>query len=87
MREFAGRLGISPRTVSNWQRNKTSICRPQMAQILDTALRQCTPAEQEAFSLQSGSAAWSVSSPQRGVGSTSGTVHGRIPQVLAGVPR
>ncbi len=52
VREFAGRLGISPRTVSNWQRNKTSVCRPQMAQILDTALLQCTPAEQEAFSLR-----------------------------------
>ncbi|CAM5698792.1 helix-turn-helix domain-containing protein [Streptomyces microflavus] len=52
VREFAGRLGISPRTVSNWQRNKASVCRPQMAQILDTALFQCTPAEQEAFSLR-----------------------------------
>lgn len=52
VREFAGRLGISPRTVSNWQRNKTSVCRPQMAQILDTALLQCTPSEQEAFRLR-----------------------------------
>lgn len=52
VRDFAGRLGISPRTVSNWQRNKTSVCRPQMAQILDTALGQCTPAEQEAFRLR-----------------------------------
>lgn len=52
VREFAGRLGISPRTVSNWQRRKTSVCRPQMAQILDTALLQCTQAEQEAFRLR-----------------------------------
>ncbi|MEV0604535.1 helix-turn-helix transcriptional regulator [Streptomyces sp. NPDC050315] len=52
VREFAGRLGISPRTVSNWQRNKTSVCRPGMAQILDTALGQCTPGEQEAFRLR-----------------------------------
>ncbi|MFJ9855272.1 helix-turn-helix domain-containing protein [Streptomyces sp. NPDC101150] len=49
VREFADRLGISPRTVSHWQKNKTSVCRPTMAQILDTALGQCTPEEQEAF--------------------------------------
>jgi hypothetical protein len=49
VREFAQALGISPRTVSHWQRNKSRVCRPAMAQILDTALAQCTPEEQEAF--------------------------------------
>ncbi|WP_437097665.1 helix-turn-helix domain-containing protein [Streptomyces sp. enrichment culture] len=52
VRGFADRLGISPRTVSHWQRNRSSVCRPQMAQILDTALNQCTPEEQEAFRLR-----------------------------------
>ncbi|MFH8500686.1 XRE family transcriptional regulator [Streptomyces coeruleorubidus] len=52
VREFAERLGISPRTVSHWQKNKASVCRPQMAQILDTALSQCTSEEQEAFRLR-----------------------------------
>lgn len=52
VREFADRLGISPRTVSHWQKNKASVCRPQMAQILDTALNQCTPEEKEAFRLR-----------------------------------
>ncbi|APE26771.1 transcriptional regulator [Streptomyces venezuelae] len=52
VRGFADHLGISPRTVSHWQRNRTSVCRPQMAQILDTALHQCTPEEQEAFRLR-----------------------------------
>ncbi|MEU3787522.1 helix-turn-helix transcriptional regulator [Streptomyces sp900129855] len=49
VREFAQDLGISPRTVSQWQQNKGRVCRPAMAQILDTALAQCTPEEQEAF--------------------------------------
>lgn len=52
VRGFANRLGISPRTVSNWQSNQESVCRPQTAQILDTALSQCTPEEQEAFRLR-----------------------------------
>lgn len=52
VREFAERLGISPRTVSHWQRNKASVCRPAMAQILDTALGQCSPEEQEAFRIR-----------------------------------
>ncbi|MFE4177134.1 XRE family transcriptional regulator [Streptomyces sp. NPDC056909] len=52
VRGFADHLGISPRTVSHWQKNRTSVCRPQMAQILDTALNQCTPEEQEAFRLR-----------------------------------
>ncbi|MGW4506863.1 helix-turn-helix domain-containing protein [Streptomyces sp. NPDC004436] len=52
VRGFADHLGISPRTVSHWQKNRTSVCRPQMAQILDTALNQCTPEEQAAFRLR-----------------------------------
>ncbi|GAA2417830.1 helix-turn-helix domain-containing protein [Streptomyces mauvecolor] len=52
VREFADNLGISPRTVSHWQKNKSSVCRPQMAQILDTALSQCSPEEQEAFRIR-----------------------------------
>ncbi|MFJ8017406.1 XRE family transcriptional regulator [Streptomyces sp. NPDC096339] len=52
VRGFAAHLGISPRTVSHWQQNRTGVCRPQMAQILDTALNQCTPEEQEAFRLR-----------------------------------
>ncbi len=52
VRGFADHLGISPRTVSHWQKNRASVCRPQMAQILDTALNQCTPEEQEAFRLR-----------------------------------
>lgn len=49
VRAFAEDLGISPRTVSHWRENKDRECRPSMAQILDAALAQCTPDEQEAF--------------------------------------
>ncbi|NUK23711.1 helix-turn-helix domain-containing protein [Streptomyces lunaelactis] len=49
VREFAQDLGISPRTVSHWRENTSRVCRPAMAQILDAALAQCTPKEQEAF--------------------------------------
>lgn len=49
VRAFAEDLGISPRTVSHWQENNARECRPSMAQILDAALAQCTPEEQEAF--------------------------------------
>ncbi len=49
VREFADRLGISPRTVSQWRENPARVCRPGMAQILDTTLSRCTPEEQEAF--------------------------------------
>ncbi|GAA2523864.1 helix-turn-helix transcriptional regulator [Streptomyces longisporus] len=52
VRQFADELGISPRTVSHWQENKGRVCRPAMAQILDAALAQCTPDEQEAFRLR-----------------------------------
>ncbi|MFE7777661.1 helix-turn-helix domain-containing protein [Streptomyces sp. NPDC057445] len=52
VRDFADRLGISPRTVSNWKNNSSSVCRPETAQILDTALAQCTPQEREAFRLR-----------------------------------
>ncbi|MBT2369974.1 XRE family transcriptional regulator [Streptomyces sp. ISL-10] len=49
VRDFAGRLGIDPRTVSKWKQNPRRVCRPAMAQVLDLTLRQCTPEEQEAF--------------------------------------
>ncbi|WP_031511041.1 hypothetical protein [Streptomyces megasporus] len=49
VRDFAQRLGISPRTVSNWGKNPAGVCRPGMAQILDAALAQCSPEQQEAF--------------------------------------
>ena len=49
VREFAARLGISPRTVSHWQERPERVCRPAMAQILDATLNQCTPEEREAF--------------------------------------
>jgi hypothetical protein len=49
IRAFAHKLGISPRTVSHWVKDPTRECRPSTAQILDTALVQCTPDEQAAF--------------------------------------
>ncbi|TLS45703.1 XRE family transcriptional regulator [Streptomyces montanus] len=49
VRNFADDLGISPRTVSHWKEKPTRKCRPSTAQILDAALAQCTPEEQEAF--------------------------------------
>ncbi|GAB2606676.1 helix-turn-helix transcriptional regulator [Streptomyces capparidis] len=52
VRAFAERLGIAPRTVSYWNKHRTSVCRPETAQILDTALSQCSPDEQEAFRIR-----------------------------------
>ena len=49
VRDFAQDLGISPRTVSHWREDPSRVCRPAMAQILDTALAQCAPDVQEAF--------------------------------------
>ncbi|MCC9312355.1 helix-turn-helix domain containing protein [Kitasatospora sp. RB6PN24] len=50
IRGFAERLGISPRTVTKWRKEGTAVvCRPEMQQILDTALATCTAEEQAAF--------------------------------------
>lgn len=50
VRDFADRLGISPRTVTYWQKNQDAVCRPETAQILDTTLEnRCTPEQQERF--------------------------------------
>ncbi|MDQ0847571.1 XRE family transcriptional regulator [Streptomyces sp. V1I6] len=49
VRAFAANLGISPRSVSYWQKNRDAVCRPAMAQILDLTLSKCSPEEQEAF--------------------------------------
>lgn len=49
VRDFAERLGINPRTITNWKNNTDTVCRPSMQQILDTTLTRCTAEEQEAF--------------------------------------
>lgn len=49
VRAFAGHLGISPRTVTQWRQNPARVCRLGTAQILDTALAQCSPEQQEVF--------------------------------------
>lgn len=49
VRAFAGHLGISPRTVSQWKQSPDRVCRLVTAQILDTALAQCTPEQQDIF--------------------------------------
>ncbi|CAM5292271.1 transcriptional regulator [Streptomyces spiroverticillatus] len=49
VRDFARRLGISPRTVSFWQSNPVGVCRPATQQLLDTALARCSGEEKEAF--------------------------------------
>ncbi|WJV51769.1 XRE family transcriptional regulator [Streptomyces flavofungini] len=49
VREFAGRLGIDPRTVTYWKKRPGRVCRAGTQQILDAALAQCTAEEQEAF--------------------------------------
>ncbi|MGW0665329.1 helix-turn-helix domain-containing protein [Streptodolium elevatio] len=49
VREFASRLGISARTITKWGKSPATVCRPETAQILDTALSRCTREEQELF--------------------------------------
>ncbi|GAA3394425.1 helix-turn-helix domain-containing protein [Cryptosporangium minutisporangium] len=58
IRDFAGRLGVAARTISNWEAGGTDIRpRPDMQAILDTALARASVAERERFShLLSGTA-------------------------------
>ncbi len=48
---FAERLGIGVRTVAAWHQKPSLRPRPEMQQVLDTALEQASPAIKERFSV------------------------------------
>ena len=52
--EFAARLGIGLRTVSDWHDNPGMRPRPETQRILDSALERATPAEKQRFAILTG---------------------------------
>jgi hypothetical protein len=48
---FAERLGVGVRTVAAWHQKPSLRPRPEMQQVLDTALDQASPAIKERFSV------------------------------------
>jgi hypothetical protein len=54
---FAARLGIAVRTVAGWHQKPELRPRPEMQQILDTALAEATPAVRERFAVLVGAPA------------------------------
>jgi len=55
VRDFANRLGIGARTVSNWEAGQTSIRpRPEMQAVLDTALSRASDDERSRFDRERG---------------------------------
>ena len=65
---FAGRLGIGVRTVAAWHQKPSLRPRPEMQQVLDTALEQATPAIKARFAVLMGdSAPVGVASPDGGL--------------------
>ena len=64
---FAERLGIGVRTVAAWHQKPSLRPRPEMQQVLDTALEQATPTTKARFAvLVGGSAPADIASPGSG---------------------
>lgn len=61
---FAERLGIGVRTVAAWHQKPSLRPRPEMQQVLDTALDQASPAIKERFSVLLGPAPHTDAKPQ-----------------------
>jgi hypothetical protein len=60
---FAARLGIGVRTVAGWHQKPGLRPRPEMQQLLDTALAQATPSVRERFAVLAGAAAHGGENP------------------------
>jgi hypothetical protein len=64
---FAEHLGIGVRTVAAWHQKPTLRPRPEMQQLLDTALEQAPPSARARFTVLSAGSAPAASQPEPGV--------------------
>jgi hypothetical protein len=65
---FAGQLGIGVRTVAAWHQKSALRPRPEMQQLLDTALAQAAPPVRERFAVLAGTAVHTEDPPGAGAG-------------------